>query len=400
MKSSSMTTITKPPQHQTLMSLSSSNMGGSRSEDESAKLENLHKNKDDRIGSLTSISNLPKTKVLKTLNPQMNSSFKKRALSAENHSYSTSYTDISHTHNNNSIRASPFSVPSSYGGHSDSEQEKKVNLEKLRRTFPNPKFDMKKPFSLLNNIPPPDEESKENEEVLKNLPELNPYYLSERLVRDNAMMQNESSGNLNKRMNSHDHDLDEDTSPAESPFTSPKTNRFTNNHLEQDSEDVEFIAHPESFKDDYSTSISSTKKVRTRPPLTMTSSKPLNINDTSTNALDNDDYISPKALRRSSYLQAREQSNKDLSYSENEVETFGKRNGDPGLPRFPPPPIDMESQEARVIKRPGLPRLSTLIKEDKSHKEDLVESHCKYQSIFFVFKASYRTKFAFILSLL
>jgi len=391
MKSSSMTTITKPQQQQTLMSLSSSNMGGSRSEDEGAKLENLHKNKDERIGSLTSISNLPRSKVLKTFNPlgntQMSSSFKKRALSAENQPYSSSYTDISRTHNNNSIRASPFSVPSSFGGHSDSEQEKKENLEKLRSTFPYAKFDMKKPFSL-NNIPPPDEESKENEEVLKNLPELKPYYLSERLVRDNAMMQNESSGNkLMNNSQGSDNDIDLDISPADSPFTSPKTNRFRNNHIQQDND---FIAPPENFKDEYNTAISSPKKVRTRPPLTMSSTKPISINDNSTDVvIENDDYISPKALRRSSYLQATSP-RKKMPYLENE-ETDQDKIFDycSNIPRVPSPPTDMDNQEARVIKRPGLPKLSTssMIKEEAVHREESLENHGKYSVNIFIFKA-------------
>eukprot|EP00111_Clytia_hemisphaerica_P007124 TCONS_00020705-protein len=339
MKSSSMTTITKPLQQQNLMSLSSSNMGGSRSEDEGSKLFNLHKNKDERIGSVTSIS---KVRVLNFNAPSFKST---RSVSADtNHMHSTSYSDISHS-NNNSIKSSPFSLSSSFNkpsldGHmsdrrSDEEVEKKERLELLKQ---GPLFNRDKPFTFNNKPQIPDEESKKNAEVLNSLPNAR-NYMSERYVQDcENNMKSKSAGNLSTMMNTISIEKEIDVDGDFSSNTFPKSQSFSDSLDIQQSHNTDYIAPPENFQDELTASPArSPRKIRNRPSLNAFSSKTFtNIDEENKVSLDEDDAFVPESPCL-----------KDTEINEIKI------------PKVPPPPQDGDSQEVKVRKRPGLPNIST-----------------------------------------
>ena len=361
MKSSSMTTISKPLHQQNLMSMSTSNMGGSRSEDEGSKLINLHKNKDERIGSVTSIS---KVRVIHSFNPAPFNPSKKR-VSDHQQIQSPSYSEIPSTNNNSikPIQSSPFSLSSSFNKQSqeepifdnrqsDEDVDKKMRLEKLKQgPFP----DGEKPFQLTSKSQIPDEESKKTEEVLKSLPS-SPYYLSERLVKDihetnyEKNIQSKSTGNLAKISNhsylEKDIDIETGFSPASSPFRLSKSQSYNESmDLHQQDNNAEFIAPPENFKDeDMQVSPATAKKITTRPPLSFTSKTFNSIDDNVGDEAFGDN--SGNVLRRPSYLRAQD----------------SEENPD-DIPKVPPPPIDGDTQETGKVrkrpKRPVLPTIST-----------------------------------------
>ena len=370
MKSSSMTTISKPLQQQNLMSFSSSNMGGSRSEDEGAKLFNLHKNKDERIGSVTSIS---KVRVIQTFNPAPFNPSKK------NHQqiHSPSYSELSSSIKNSvkPIQSSPFSLLSFskqsqeepiYNNIQSEDIDRKTRLAKLKQgPFP----DGDKPFQLTSKSQIPDEESKKNEELLESLPS-SPFYMSERLVRDicdtnEKQMQSKSTGCLAKMSHIYtekDIDIETDFSPASSPFKLSKSQSYNESMDLQQYNNTEFIAPPESFKDkDIHPSSATSKKIMPRPPLGFSLSK-------TTNPIDDiiEDKIfeenSSNVLRRPSYVRAQD----------------SEENSDEIIPKVPPPPNDSDTQDVKVkkrLKRPGLPTISTstMIKEDDLQKTVILD---------------------------
>ena len=340
MKSSSMTTISKPLQQQNLMSFSSTNMGGSRSEDEGAKLINLHKNKDERIGSVTSIS---KVRVIQTFNPAPFNPMKKRN-GDHQQIHSPSYTEFTSSTNNNSIKpiqASPFSL----------DIDRKTRLEKLKQgPFP----DGEKPFQLTSKSQIQDEESKKAEEILESLPN-SPFYMSERLVRDicntnENIMQSKSTGSLAKSNNhiyiEKDNDTDGDFSPASSPFKLPKSQSFNEAIDLQETNNTEFIAPTEKFKDDdLQPSPSTPKRIMSRPPIDF-SSKTFSPIDDIIEDRTFEENPSNVGLRRPSYLRAQD----------------SEENSDEVIPKVPPPPNDADGQDSKVRKRPkrpGLPTIST-----------------------------------------
>ena len=371
MKSSSMTTISKPLQQQNLMSVSSTNMGGSRSEDEGAKLFNLHKNRDERIGSVTSIS---KVRVIQTFNPAPFNPPKKRN-GDHQQIHSPSYTDFSLTNNNSRkpIQASPFSLLS-YGKQSQDEQiynnrqsdednDRKARLEKLKQgPFP----DGEKPFQLTSKSQIPDEESKKAEEILESLPN-SPFYMSERLVQDicntnEKKMQSKSTGSLAKTNNhiyiSKDIDIEGDFSPASSPFKLPKSQSFNEAIDLQQAKNSEFIAPPENFKDEVlQPNPATSKKIMSRPPLDF-SSKTFGLIDDIDEDRAFEENPSNGGLRRPSYLRAQD----------------SEENADEIIPKVPPPPGDADGQDSKVnkkrLRRPGLPKISTstIVKGDDLQK--------------------------------
>lgn len=405
MKSSSMTTVSR------LQSLSSyTDMGGSKSEDEGARISNWseQKIKDGPHGSFTSISRVSTLQLKSFTGKSFSPLLKRRTLSSEDKPYTTaSYSEISSAPNG--ITKDPFNIDrvqtfvSRDNRHSDGEQELTSRLEKqeekgippFQRSMTLPRnmrlregLDIRKnPFSIVKKSKEEQEESKRAAEVLKNLPDA-PFALIGRYTRDVQKMQSRSTGSLargDNKLKTIEKDInfdidDEESQPVLKTNETRSMNQLSssmlatvkdlmnNNVQEEKAQEISepFIAPPDNFRDEGNNKTQS--RVRNRPPLNISS---ITTEEQGNEILSDDEYYrqlqeSPAPRRRPSYIIA--QSADEL---DDPMSMFS-------IPKVSPPPD--ESQDnidiSKVSKQPpkhSRPRLPGMLTNDTLEEKDTVK---------------------------
>ena len=222
MKSASMTTVSRI-HNPNLVSFPSTEMGGSRSEDEATKIESWKKSKEGPLRSFTNISKVSTLKLQSfTGKSSLFNATKRRAHSSDDQSYCTSYTgsytDISNAEH---IAASPFSMRRRSGvgsedRFSDRDQEITSRMEKLEEMsqgfqrsrsflYSVRRHDARRnPLSIAAMEPTPaeKEDSKQAAEALSRLLPSSPFSLISRYTNDlqqHQRMQSQSTGSLEQR---------------------------------------------------------------------------------------------------------------------------------------------------------------------------------------------------------